>query len=60
MFNSELVKMNAYLPVRLAELAKIDKEKALEILNAWGEGTKPIKVLWKETVDACEALTVKN
>lgn len=60
MFNTELVKMNAYLPVRLAELAKMDQEKALEILNAWGEGTKPLKVLWKETVEACEALTAQN
>lgn len=54
MFNAELVKMNAYLPVKLGELSKLNEKAAVQLLQEWGEGTKPIKILWKE---ACEALS---
>ena len=56
MIPQELVKMNAYLPVKLAELAKDEPEMALAILTAWGEGTKTLRVLWKEITDALNAL----
>lgn len=46
----ERVRQNAYLPVKLAELSKSNPEKALELLQAWGEGTKTIKRLWDEVI----------
>jgi len=46
----ERVRQNAYLPVKLAELSKSNPEKALELLQAWGEGTKTIKKLWDEVI----------
>lgn len=57
MFNTELVKMNAYLPVKLGELSKHDEKAAIQILQAWGDGTKPLKVLWKETCEKLDAAT---
>lgn len=49
--SKELVKMNAYLPVKLSYLSKFNPDAALEILQAWGDGSKPLKDLWKETED---------
>ena len=46
----ERVRQNAYLPVKLAELSKSNPEKALELLQAWGDGTKTIKKLWDEVI----------
>lgn len=56
MIPQELIKMNAHLPVRLAELSKDEPEVALGILQAWGNGTKPLRVLWAEVNHALEAL----
>ncbi len=50
----ELIHMNANLPVKLAELAEDKPDEALNILVAWGEGTKTLRVLWKEVNDALE------
>ncbi|WP_332648802.1 hypothetical protein [Lysinibacillus sp. 54212] len=50
----ELVRKNAYLPVKLAELAKRKPQVALSLLQDWGEGNKTIKTLWKETVEQLE------
>ncbi|MFJ7736432.1 hypothetical protein ACIQ2D_08810 [Lysinibacillus sp. NPDC097287] len=46
----ERVRQNAYLPVKLSELSKTNPEKALELLQAWGDGTKTIKRLWDEVI----------
>lgn len=54
MLPRELLEMNAYLPVKLAELAKSEPNTALELLKAWGEGSKTLRVLWKEVTDALE------
>ena len=56
MIAHELIKMNANLPVKLAELAEEEPQTALDILRAWGEGTKPLRVLWTEVNDALEEL----
>ena len=53
----ELIEMNANLPVKLAELAADEPEIALNILRAWGEGTKTLRVLWSEVTDALEAIS---
>lgn len=34
--------------LRLAELSKSNPEEALELLQAWVEGTKTIKKLWDD------------
>ncbi|WP_312124671.1 hypothetical protein [Lysinibacillus boronitolerans] len=48
----ELVRIYAYLPVKLSELSKVDPEAAIKLLQDWGEGKKTIRKLWKETNDA--------
>ena len=53
----ELIQMNANLPIKLAELSKDEPSTALELLQAWGEGTKTLRVLWKEVTDALESLS---
>lgn len=50
----ELVKKRAYLPVKLSQLAKKDTAAALDLLNAWGEGTKAVTTLWEEVTQALE------
>lgn len=45
----ELVRIYAYLPVKLSELSKVDPEAAIKLLQDWGEGKKTIRKLWKET-----------
>ena len=48
----ELVRIYAYLPVKLSELSKVDPEAAIKLLQDWGEGKKTIRKLWKETHEA--------
>lgn len=60
MFNTELVKMNAYLPVKLAELSRLDAKATIQIIQAWGDGTKPLKKLWEETCNKLDAATSSN
>lgn len=50
----ELVRIYAYLPVKLSELSKVDPEAAIKLLQDWGEGKKTIRKLWKETNEALE------
>ena len=57
MIPRELIQMNANLPVKLAELSKDKPQTALEILQAWGDGTKTLRVLWKEVTEALESLS---
>lgn len=57
MIPHELVKMNANLPSKLSKLAEDEPEIALSILRSWGEGTKTLRVLWKEVTSALDALS---
>ncbi|MDB5053929.1 MAG: hypothetical protein JWM44_1979 [Bacilli bacterium] len=50
----DLIRKNAYLPVKLAELSLEDPDTALKLLQAWGTCTKKIDVLWNEVVTALE------
>lgn len=43
-----LVNIRRNLPKRLARLSTYDKQAALNILQDWGEGVKPLKKLWAE------------
>jgi len=54
MHNKELVRMYAYLPVKLSELSKVDPETAIKILQDWGEGKKTIRKLWNAIHEALE------
>ena len=47
----ELVRIYAYLPVKLNELSKVDSEAAIKLLQDWGEGKKTIRKLWAEVND---------
>jgi DNA polymerase/3'-5' exonuclease PolX len=53
--NVELVHKMAYLPVKLAELAEKNPTGALELLTAWGKGTKPITHLWNDALNMIAA-----
>lgn len=55
--NLELVRIKAALPVKLAELSRINKDAALLILQDWGEGVKPLKVLYKDVIAELDAAT---
>lgn len=46
--SSERIRQHAYLPAKLAELSHINPEKAVLLLQDWGEGKKTIKKLWEE------------
>lgn len=61
LIDPETIKKNAYLPVKLSELSKVNPEAALQLLQDWGEGKKPIKQLWDETLlklETCKKLAV--
>lgn len=49
--NPETVKMRALLPAHLAKLSRVNEEAALELLRAWGEGTKSVKLIYSEVVE---------
>jgi hypothetical protein len=53
----EIVKKNAYLPVRLSELSKIDPDAAITILQEWGDGKKPITILWDDISSKLEHIS---
>ncbi len=53
----ELVRIYAYLPVKLSELSKVNPEAAINLLQDWGSGKKTIRKLWKETNDLIDAAT---
>lgn len=56
----ELVRIYAYLPVKLSELSKVDPEAAIKLLQDWGEGNKTIRKFWKETNDALKENDKEN
>ncbi|MGG2111947.1 hypothetical protein ABFY60_15715 [Lysinibacillus pakistanensis] len=51
----ELVKIRAFLPVKLTELSNTNEALALEILRMWGNGDKPLRELWQLAHDGLEA-----
>lgn len=50
----ELVKIRAFLPVKLTELSNKNEALALEILRMWGNGDKPLRDLWQLTHEGLE------
>lgn len=54
LIDPETIKKNTYLPVKLSELSRKNPEAALKLLQDWGEGNKPIKQLWDETLESLE------
>lgn len=51
LIDPETIKKNTYLPVKLSELSKENPEAALQLLQDWGEGRKPVKQLWEEVTN---------
>lgn len=41
----ELVKVRAQLPKQIADVALVNPEQALELIQHWGHGTKPLREL---------------
>lgn len=58
LIDPETIKKNAYLPVKLSQLSKVNPEAALNILQAWGDGKKPVKELWEDVVSQLESPAV--
>ncbi|MED4553902.1 hypothetical protein P9305_14315 [Lysinibacillus capsici] len=54
MFSKDLARMYAYLPIKLSQLAKVNPEATLEIIQDWGDGRKDIRKLWETTINALE------
>ena len=44
----EIVTIVSNLPMKLSELSKIDPDKAIELIQAWGDGEKDVEKIWKE------------
>lgn len=51
LINPETVKQHAYLPVKLADLSYQQPEAVLRLLREWGEGKKPVRILYEEVTD---------
>ena len=60
MINKDLVRMTAYLPVKLAVLVDVNPELALQMMRHWGNGTKSIPEIWDTVSDAVEGLAPKT
>lgn len=46
LINQEIVKIRAYLPERLAKLSISNTQLALDLIQHWGNGTKPLREIW--------------
>ncbi|MEQ6050011.1 hypothetical protein U2I53_13265 [Lysinibacillus capsici] len=60
MQNKELIRMYAFLPVKLSDLSKVNPEAAIKLLQDWGEGKKTIRKLWDEPNKAIEVYEGSN
>lgn len=60
LFKEDLVKMNAYLPIKLTELSFLNEKATLIILREWGEGKNPLRKLWASVMDELEKAKAKE
>ncbi|XJZ25998.1 hypothetical protein ACF5W4_11350 [Bacillota bacterium Lsc_1132] len=60
LIDPETIRKNAYLPVKLSELSKSNPEAAIQLLQDWGEGRKPVKQLWEEALLQLETTLQKT
>ena len=44
----EIVMIIANLPEKLSELSKVEPDKAIELIQAWGDGKKDVEKIWNE------------
>lgn len=56
LIDRELIEMYANLPSKLSVLSKFNPEKAVKILQDWGDGKKTLRKLWKETESALKEI----
>lgn len=52
----EIVNIVSNLPKKLSELSKVSPEKAIELIQAWGDGKKPVKTIWNEANECLNKL----
>lgn len=60
LINQELVRICAYLPDKLSALSKVNAEQAVNLLQDWGDGKKPLRILWQEVNELLDAATPSN
>ncbi|MGN7409940.1 hypothetical protein [Sporosarcina sp. SAFN-010] len=46
LINRELVKIRTHLPEKLAKLSVRNSQQALDLIQHWGNGTKPLREIW--------------
>lgn len=44
----EIVMIIANLPEKLSALSKVDPDKAIELMQAWGDGKKDVETIWND------------
>ncbi|MFE3574433.1 hypothetical protein [Lysinibacillus sp. NPDC059133] len=47
----EIIMIVSNLPMKLSELSKVDPGKAIESMQAWGDGKKDVEKIWEEIND---------
>ena len=52
--NHEVIKMHSQLPIMLASVSRFNPELTLEVVQAWGDGTKTIREMFKILNDAIQ------
>jgi len=50
----EIVMIISNLPSKLSELSKVDPDKAIELMQAWGDGKKDVEKIWNEIHEALD------
>ena len=47
----EILMIVSNLPRKLSELSKVEPDKAIELMQAWGDGKKDVETIWEEIND---------
>lgn len=50
-----MFRLNAFLPAKLSLLAKSNPEKAIELLQSWGDCSKTMQAVYDETLAALDS-----
>ena len=56
----ELVKIRAQLPKQIADVALVNPKQALELIQHWGHGTKPLRELSQIAHECLHVKLLKN
>lgn len=56
----ELVMIRAQLPKQIADVALVNPEQALELIQHWGHGTKPLRELSQMAHECLNAKSLED